>query len=388
MVALARVLMISSLWPPDVLGGAETYAADLGEQLRRRGHDVMAVTRGVDADDVVAAIPTWPYRLESWAGQPRWRRSAFHGLDQWNPSTAPTVRRAIDRFAPTVVHSHSVTGMSVTALTTPARTGATHVHTLHDYWLLCQRSSLVRADGDACESRCSSCSLVSAVRTSATRRHGPDVVIAPSEGIAREHRHLPELGERIRVVYHPVVPLERPSRAAGPPVFGYIGQLTGVKGVQTLLDAFGKLPPATARLVLAGRGALEPDPGSDAPPGVEFLGWVSGAAKQTFFDSIDCLVVPSEWKEPAPLVINEAKGRSLPVIGSRMGGIPELVPERSQSLLFDAGDVSALLESMRRFAESPDAFPVGPEERAPSWDLHVDQVLRCYDDAARSRRRG
>lgn len=374
--------MISSLWPPDVLGGAEAYAAELAQQLRQRGHEVMAVTRGVQGDDVAASVPAWPYRLESWAGQPRWRRLAFHGVDQWNPGTASAVRRAVDLFHPTVVHSHSVTGMSVTALTTPSRTRVPHVHTLHDYWLLCQRSSLVRADGGACESRCAGCTVVSAARSLATRRRGPDLVIAPSEGIAREHRRVPGLGERIRVVYHPVVPVDRPARIDRTPAFGYIGQLTEVKGVRTLLEAFGRLAPGSARLILAGRGPLEPAHGADVPPGVEFLGWVGGDGKQAFFESVDCLVVPSEWKEPAPLVINEARGWRLPVVGSRMGGIPELVPATSRPLLFPAGDAAALAESMRSFVASPGDFPVTAEEQAPTWDTHVGGVLRAYDAAA------
>ena len=58
-----RVLMVSSLWPPEVLGGAELYAAALAARLRRAGHTVAALTAGVDGDDVVAQIRPWGYPL-------------------------------------------------------------------------------------------------------------------------------------------------------------------------------------------------------------------------------------------------------------------------------------------------------------------------------------
>ena len=71
-----RVLMLSSLWPPAVLGGAEVYAEELSRHLRERGHEVGVVTLGVESDVVVASVPAWPYRLDQFASQPAWKRAA------------------------------------------------------------------------------------------------------------------------------------------------------------------------------------------------------------------------------------------------------------------------------------------------------------------------
>lgn len=374
--------MLSSLWPPDVIGGAEGYAGALAEQLRARGHEVRAVTRGVEADDVEGSAPSWPYRLDRWEEQCSAARLAFHAVDQWNPAAARAVRRAIERFRPDVVHSHSVAGMSAAVLAAPSRAGVAHVHTLHDYWLLCQRSSFVQRDATPCDGRCRSCELVSLGRRAAARRGSPDVVVAPSEAIAREHAAFAPLSGRIRVVRHPVVAHPRRPRPPDRPVtFGFIGQLTAVKGVPTLLEAFRRLGRSDSRLLVAGKGSV-----AEVPiVGVRYLGWVGGEGKEAFFDDVDCIVVPSEWQEPAPLVINEAKGHGVPVIGAVAGGIPELVPASCRELLFTPRDVEGLVESLQRFADDPERYAVETLDQQPSWDEHVTQVLAAYDDAAAER---
>ena len=96
--------MLSSLWPPAVLGGAEVYAEELSRHLGERGHDVGVVTLGVHGDGVVAEVPVWPYRLDQFAAQPPWKRAAFHAADLANPRALRTVTEAVDRFRPAVVH--------------------------------------------------------------------------------------------------------------------------------------------------------------------------------------------------------------------------------------------------------------------------------------------
>src|SRR5437588_12445535 len=66
-MTVRRILMISSLWPPVVLGGAESYASALAEQLRARGGEVGVLTFGVGGADVVSTVSPWPYRLEAYA---------------------------------------------------------------------------------------------------------------------------------------------------------------------------------------------------------------------------------------------------------------------------------------------------------------------------------
>ena len=379
---MARVLFVSSLWPPDVLGGAEIYAERLARELATRGDETGAVTLGVTAPGVVAQVPPRPYRLSEFAAQPPHRKAAYHVADLYRPDAARVLRGAIRDFRPDVVHSHAVQGMSISVLAEPARLRVPHVHTLHDLWLLCQRSTMVRRSGEGCVTRCASCRAISATRSAIARRGFPHVVVAPSEALAREHRAFAPAAGRLRVVRHPVEPAARAERDGSASRFGFLGQLVEIKGIATLLDAFAA---DGARLSIAGDGPLRPrvEAAAAASERIEYLGWLDDAARERFFAEIDCLVVPSEWREPAPLVINEATARGVPVIGSASGGIPELVPEPCRELLFPAGDAAALAGSIARFLAEPERYrDFSPPDWG--WDDHVAAIRAAYADAGRA----
>ncbi len=377
-----RVLMVSSLWPPEVLGGAEQYASALAERLRARGDEVGVVTLGVPGDDVVARVPSWPYPLQDYAAQDPVRRALFHAGDLARPDTRRVFDRVISDFRPDVVHSHVVQGMGVAALTETSRRGVGHVHTLHDYWLLCQRNAMVQRDGTACTERCRSCRAISEVRNRQIARRPPEVVVAVSEAIAA--RHLAELAwmrDRTRVIYNPVgAPMPRAPRTVGRPItFGFLGRLGIDKGIRTLVEAFTRADIGDARLVIAGKG---PDAAVvEGVPGIDYRGWVSGPEKDDLFQAIDCLIVPSQWEDPAPLVVNEARSRGVAVIGSTAGGIPELVAPVDAALLVPPGAPSALARSLERFVADPDSFAPVAESQPLDWPGHIDAIDTAYRDA-------
>jgi glycogen synthase len=376
-----RVLVVSSLWPPHVLGGAELYAARLASHLESRGYTVGAVTMGVEGPNVVASVAPRPYRLDAFASQPPARRAKFHLLDVYRPGTRRALQAAFERFRPDVVHSHSVQGLSSTALEVPTAAGLPHVHTIHDYWLLCQRASLVRRDGSACAPRCRSCRAISAARTRIIAGSPPDVVLAVSHAIQREHEQIAWVRDRSRVLLNPIAEVDLRSRRPHEGVtFGYLGQLTAAKGVDTLLDAFAAAAIPGSRLLIAGDGPRRGRVEAAVGPSVEYRGWVDDAGKRSFFDDVDVLVVPSEWKDPAPLVINEARARGVPVIGADIGGIAELVGPRSRALLFRSGDAEDLAARLREFATTPAGLD-DDLTGTVSWDEHVHAVVGAYRDA-------
>jgi glycosyltransferase involved in cell wall biosynthesis len=373
-----RVLTISSLWPPHVVGGAELYAQRLAAHLSGRGHEVGVVTLGVDGDDIVRTVPAWPYRLDEYVGQPPWKRALFHGRDLYDPVSAVSVRRAVRQFRPDVVHSHSVAGLSAAALTAPSALGVAHVHHLHDYWLLCQRSSFTNSEGVECEHRCAPCVTVRAARRVLLRHHGPHALIAPSAFVARAHEPLEWTRGRIEVLHLPHDDAAHVARSWSPGddiTFGYLGQLSVAKGVPTLLQAFARVAGTGARLLVAGRGALEND---IAGEGVTALGWIDAAERDRFWRSIDCLVVPSEWPEPGGTVAVEARAHGLPVIAADSGGMVEAVEDASRPLIFPPGNVGALVTSLQRVAADPRAYRPATTSTWPSWDEHAERVERVY----------
>jgi len=85
-------------------------------------------------------------------------------------------------------------------------------------------------------------------------------------------------------------------------------------------------------------------------PDVDFVGYVN---PDSFLSEIDVLVVPSVWQDPSPRVISEAYAHGIAVVGSRIGGIPELVEEGQTGLLFAPDDSDDLAQKMRKFIDHP-----------------------------------
>lgn len=374
-----RILMVSKLWPPRAVGGAERYAAALAERLEDAGHEVGVVTFGVSGDRVVASVPSRGVDPERWWESSTLARRRSHLVDLWNPDTRRVLRDATAAFWPDVVHSHAVAAMSVAALLADAP----RVHTVHDHWLLCWRGYPIR-DGELCRSTCAACVPYALSRRTILQRR-PPLFVAPADDVRRAHTDKGWDPNRWRVVRHPVDPPPVPAAArppASPPLrLGFIGQLSREKGLDLLLDAVDSLTAGT-ELVVAGEGVLDDQARSHAL--VEHRGRVAGEAKERFFADIDALVVPSRVPEVAPLVIDEATVRRVPVIGSRRGGIPEYVPDVCRSLLFDPDRPGDLAAAIGRFVAEPGAFAVEPPV-GRDWSDHLEQILAVYEDAIAER---
>jgi glycosyltransferase involved in cell wall biosynthesis len=137
-----------------------------------------------------------------------------------------------------------------------------------------------------------------------------------------------------------------------------VGQLIPEKGIDVALKAFAALG-GSARLWIVGdgveRGALEAlarELGLDDR--VRFLGIQWNVAP--FMQAADCLVCPSLWAEAAGLVNLEAQACGLPVIASRIGGIPEHVDDERTGILVPPGDFGALSLALRRLQSDPQAL--------------------------------
>src|ERR1700723_31439 len=120
-----KILIISTLYPPHVIGGAEKAAAELAEALVRRGHAVVVVSLHPESSEVVEdrngvriyRLPLdnfhWPFGRREKAGI--LRRLAWHIQEMWNPVAARRIGKILDAEMPDVVNTHNVCGFSLAA---------------------------------------------------------------------------------------------------------------------------------------------------------------------------------------------------------------------------------------------------------------------------------
>ena len=108
------------------------------------------------------------------------------------------------------------------------------------------------------------------------------------------------------------------------------------------------------------------------------------------YKASDVVVVPSTEPEPFGLVAAEAMAAGLPVIASRIGGLPEIVDDQRTGLLVDPGDTPSLLAAMRKLSTSPSRrAEMGRQGRKRfehhfHVDRYVKETIQIYDELLRS----
>lgn len=294
----------------------------------------------------------WPFRD---GGASVMLKPFWHALDTYNPLMGRAVASILDEERPDLVHTHTLSGFSTLSWHLVKQRGLPLVHTLHDYYLMCPRATMFR-DGKNCQKRCSQC-----LPYSLPRMHHSnlvDVVTGVSDFILRRHLNHGFFSKTPgqRVIYNgfeveaeAAQPRERSSSVR----FGCLGRLDPTKGIEKLLDSVEEFPPGEGILRIGGKGPagyVDPLRARYSSPNIEFLGYV---ATDSFFNEIDVLIVPSVWHEPSPRVISEAYAHGVPVIGSRRGGLPELIEEGRTGFLFEPDLRGDLTQKLRRFVDCP-----------------------------------
>jgi glycosyltransferase involved in cell wall biosynthesis len=310
------------------------------------------------------------------------------------------VARAVRRTGSRIVHAHNLQPtFGWRALAAARDAGARVVLHLHQYRLVCAIGVEFRDGHECTECRgrntlpgvlhnCRGArgeALVYAAGLAAWQRRmlaQADVVVVPSR-FARER--LVELGLPVSgafVVPNPVGEVSAGHRAADAPRHGalVVSRLAPEKGVDVAVDACAR---ASIPLTVAGDGPERPalETHARAVGGtVEFVGRVSPAELERLRAQAAVAVVPSRSAETFGLAAAEAMNAGLPVAASRIGALPELVPDE---WLAPAGDPDALAAVISRLAEEPGAGPRGRElVRRHAGAETVAQALRTAYDAA------
>jgi glycosyltransferase involved in cell wall biosynthesis len=359
--SVTRILHLSMLYPPHIIGGAERSVALLSEAQTAAGHEVAASCIAPSAPTTEVRHGVRVYRMphesdfwgEEWPQHSLLRRGIRRFKLQFNYKLERHFAEVIDDFRPDIVHTHSLVDVSTRVWLAAKGRGIPIVHTLRDYDLACANSAMFRR-GQRCTGRHLKCRMFTFMKS--YHHRAVDAVVGVGAGILAAHlnlgyfRRIPE--EFRRVIWNPAAvdgigsDYSKPSLEGTPLTFGYLGRINVEKGVGTLLGACRSLPQSGWRLLIAGKAASKADDMEPLAAGlpVEFLGFVPA---RELFDRIDVLIVPSIWAEPLPRSILEAYAAGIPVIGADSGGIPDLIGKENSAWLFPPGDAAALGDRMR-----------------------------------------
>ncbi|MBV8634600.1 MAG: glycosyltransferase family 4 protein [Burkholderiaceae bacterium] len=351
-------------------GGSETVFFQEREFLLENGHDV--VDFAMDGErNLPSAYEGHFVANRSYSGGGKLAKVKDAVSFIHSSEAVSKIGRLIDETKPDLVHCHNIYHQL-----TPSIIGAAKkrnvpvVLTLHDYKPVCPTYNRLRADATPCsdcldgdfsrvvKNRCAEGSLGKSVLMYAEavvqRAMGNyeqvDAFVAPSrfmqDSIARR---IPR--ERVRLLYNGIDPTAIAPHYDDDGYVLYLGRLVREKGVETLLRAHAAAKGAW-RVVIAGTGPLGDALKVKYDPKV-FVGHLSGEALQDTIRRAAAVVVPSEWYENCPMSVIEAMAYGKPVIGSRMGGIPELVDEGKTGFLFEAGNAEQLTTAVEHLMAQP-----------------------------------
>jgi glycosyltransferase involved in cell wall biosynthesis len=173
----------------------------------------------------------------------------------------------------------------------------------------------------------------------------------------------------------------------------FVGRLSPEKGVDTLLQAFATLlenQNADVHLHIIGDGpqlAAYQRLAEKYAGSITFYGWVKKPELPIYYSACDALVVPS-YTEPLGRIVLEAMSCSALVIGSCVGGIPDLIRERKTGLLFAAGDhdtlYQRLLWALTHPAESAALAEAGNQFiiQHQTWDAVAKRMIEFINPGA------
>jgi glycosyltransferase involved in cell wall biosynthesis len=180
--------------------------------------------------------------------------------------------------------------------------------------------------------------------------------------------------------------LEKPAAplSASPRIrFGAVGRMVPVKAHSILIDAFAQLSPKLphAELRIVGGGPLENELKQQArKAGLDGRVRIEGLHHRIadVLRDLDIFVM-SSTSEGLPLVILEAMAAGLPVVSTRIGGVPDVAPEFDVSVLCTPGSASDLAAAMYKAATSCDLACMGKKAREIAIaKFSVDQMWRSY----------
>ena len=358
-------------------GGEDIVVAEEVRMLQQRGHSVHQYTVN---NDGISGV---------------WRQTVVAVRSFYSRPALREISNLLASFQPDILHVHNFfPSISPAIFFAAGKYRVPVVQTLHNYRLICANAMLFR-DERPCEDCTAGNSFLpgvihacyrgsrvgSAIVGASTSVHAAlgtwsnriDRYIALTQFAARQLGNGRIPAEKIRIK-----PNFAPDRGYGQGQGGfalYVGRLSSEKGLETILaaDRLGHLP---IPVHIAGDGPLLTEiERACARPGSRliYLGRLPRSEVVEQMKRAAALLVPSLWYEGFPMVIVEALSCGLPIIASRIGGLPEMVQDGHSGLLFEPGDPSALLQALRNFVSDTSGIEAKRQASRDQFDRHYTE---------------
>ena len=395
-----KILMLNKFLHPK--GGAETYVLQLGGYLKEHGHKVqyfgMEHEKRCVGNTVNAYTSYMDFHTTSTLTKLKYSIAIIYSTQ-----ARKKIRLVLDDFQPDVVHLNNINFQLTPAIIYEIKkSGIPIVQTAHDCQIACPNHMMYIAHK---ERPCQKCletgnylqcvrhkcvhssilkSLVASMESMYYHARDTyrlvDAYISPSRFMADVLRQTGMEKDKIHVLCNPINTVSSLQNTENEKYVLYFGRLSPEKGIDTLLKAAALLPDIP--IIIAGSGPLEQI--VQVVSNIRFVGFKQGDELQGLIKGAVCSVLPAVWYENCPFSVLESHALGVPVIGSNMGGIPELIEDGKTGLIFDAGDAQALTDKIRFLWDNPQAVSRMKEKCLVkpyiTWPIYASKLLEIYHD--------
>jgi len=390
-----RITHLVHGWPPYQHAGTELYAYWLAHR-QRDANTVSVYTRSADPTREEGDT----FELDDHGIRVRFVTNHFTARNplRRNAIRDRVIERDFERFLkqekPDVLHAHHLAGHAFSLLGVARRLQIPIVMQIQDWWFLCARVNLYHRDGNRCSGpspeKCADCVTLTRLPLSnrllhAIRRRAAlsalqqcDAFIVGSNAIRDDYAKM--VPHPIHVIPYGIsvgnsVGRRRPRRREpGPIRFGYVGSISPHKGIHTANEAMQAIDPNQATFQVWGDQTANPDYAKTLTNSI-LKGPFKEEEKQTVYEEMDVLLVPSIGLESFGLAAREAMACGVPVIATSGGALHEMSAE-----FFPAGDATALRAIIQRVIADPSIIDRWREQiREPKRDdVHAAEIERVY----------
>jgi glycosyltransferase involved in cell wall biosynthesis len=390
-----KICLISNLYPPYILGGTERYIQQIANYL---DNEVFVIsTKPFDGISslggeilhwkvpVYRFFPANIYHTYNAKEKVTLIKPLWHLIDLWNCHSYLMVKKILRKEMPDVVHTHNLGGLSLSIFSAIKSLKIPLIHTLHDYALICPNAMLFRSTKKICKAPSALCKMYSRLKKNIAK---PNVVIAPSEFILNEFlsKGFFPGTSYVKLRFGFEIPRDRIVKEYETIDVLYVGQLSPHKGVDILIKAFQEITAEHIRLHIVGKGQdfRRYQRVAEKDPRILFHGFVPTQKLRQIYECSNISVIPSIWYENSPVFIYESFIYQNPVIGSRIGGIPELIKDDYNGYMFEPGDSDKLKRLLDTLIEDRiflERLSKGARETAREYDIkeHVSKLKKIYE---------
>lgn len=285
----------------------------------------------------------------------------------YNKRAADQLEKLIINEKPELAHIHLMfNSLSVSILPVLRRHNIPTIMTVHDYRLICPAYTFRNSNGDICE-KCKCGLYLNCIFSKCSNGNIPNSILLSMDSYFRSFFYKPidyidkfifvskfslqkhietDISYKMKSTHlYNFTPIETKKTDEKKDYLLYFGRISYEKGIQTLIDAMTELPRISLKIV--GTGPLLKTI-QHKPSNVMFEGFKQGEDLKTYIRNAKFVIVPSEWYENNPLAVIESMAIGTPVIGSNIGGIPELIQDSVTGYLYQSKSKNDLITTIKK----------------------------------------